>query len=198
MRGFFAVISLLFALDFFSLEGHAQTIIRVGVPASQTSSLPIYVGVQREIFAKYGLRVQPIVIPNGRVNISALISGNTEFIYGSSPELFFIGEQGGDIVGVGCWDNSSPYDLISREKIGTLKGLKGKRLAAGGVMDKSHLFLKLLLTQQGLDPEKDVEIVFIGGSSARLGMLGAGKIDAAPAAPEFGKRAEKLGLYSVP
>jgi ABC-type nitrate/sulfonate/bicarbonate transport system substrate-binding protein len=57
--------------------------------------------------------------------------------------------------------------------------------------------LKLLLSQEGLDRDRDVEIVFIGGSSARLGMLGAGKIDAAAAAPEFGQRAEKLGLFST-
>jgi NitT/TauT family transport system substrate-binding protein len=193
-----SLISLFLILPLSLGEALAQTTIRVGVPASQTSAIPIHIGVQREIFSKYGLRVEPIVIPNGRTNISALISGNTQFINGSSPELFFVGEKGGDIVGVGSWDNSSPYNLISREKIRSIKELKGKKLAAGGVMDKSHLFLKLLLTQEGLDPEKDVDIVFIGGSSARLGMLGSGKIDAAPAAPEFGKRAEKLGLFTMP
>ncbi|HUK42790.1 MAG TPA: ABC transporter substrate-binding protein, partial [Candidatus Acidoferrales bacterium] len=198
MRWLIVSISFFMGPYLFSLRAQADTTIRVGVPASQTSAVPLHIGAQRDIFPKYGLRVEPIVIANGRTNTSALISGNTQFIIGSSPELFFVGEQGGDIVGIGCWDNSSPYSLISREKIRSVKELKGKRLAVGGVMDKSHLFLKLLLTEEGLDPEKDVEIVFVGGSSARLGLLGAGKIDAAPAAPEFGKRAEKLGLYSVP
>lgn len=188
-------IFLLFPLPF---SFAAETLIRVGVPASQTSAIPIHIGARKGIFAKYGLRVEPIVIPNGRVNINALISGNTEFINGSSPELFFVGEQGGDIIGVGCWDNSSPYNLVSRQKIQSLKELKGKRLAAGGFMDKSHLFLKLLLSKEGLDAGKGVELIFIGGSSARLGMLASGKIDAAPAAPEFGKRAEKLSLFTIP
>jgi ABC-type nitrate/sulfonate/bicarbonate transport system substrate-binding protein len=189
---------LLLPVGLWSTEARAQTTIRVGVPASQTSAIPIHIGVERGFFARYGLRVEPIVIPNGRTNISALISGSTQFINGSSPELFFVGEQGGDIVGLGSWDNSSPYNLISREKIRSIRDLKGKKLAAGGMLDKSHLFLKLLLSQEGLDPEKDVEVIFIGGSSARLGMLGTGKIDAAPAAPEFGKRAEKLGLFTMP
>jgi ABC-type nitrate/sulfonate/bicarbonate transport system substrate-binding protein len=198
MRWTIVLIAFFLNLHIFFAEAPAETTIRVGVPASQTSAIPLHIGAQRDLFSKYGLKVEPIVIANGRTNISALISGNTQFIIGSSPELFFVGEQGGDIVGIGCWDNSSPYSLISREKIRSAKDLKGKRLAVGGVMDKSHLFLKLLLTQEGLDPEKDVEMLFVGGSSARLGMLGAGKLDAAPAAPEFGKRAEKLGLYSVP
>jgi ABC-type nitrate/sulfonate/bicarbonate transport system substrate-binding protein len=176
----------------------AQTRIHVGVPASQTSAIPLHIGISKGIFAKYGLTVEPIVIPSGRVNINALISGGTEFINGSSPELFFVGEQGGDIVGLGSWDDSSPYNLVSREKIQSIKELKGKRLAAGGYLDKSHLFLKLLLAREGLDANKDVELVFIGGSSARLSMLAAGKIDAAPAAPEFAKRAEKLGLWVIP
>lgn len=188
---------LILPIWFWSANVGAQTTIRVGVPASQTSAIPLHIGVERGFFARYGLRVEPIVIPNGRTNVSALISGSTQFLNGSSPELFFVGEQGGDVVGVGSWDNSSPYNLISREKIRSIKELKGKKLAAGGVLDKSHLFLKLLLSQDGLDPDKDVEIVFIGGSSARLGMLGSGKIDAAPAAPEFGKRAEKLGLFTL-
>ena len=198
MRWNTALVVFLLSLFLSAFAAQAETTIRVGVPASQTSAIPLHIGTQRDIFPKYGLRVEPIVIPNGRTNISALVSGGTQFIIGSSPELFFVGEQGGDIVGVGCWDNSSPYNLISREKIRSAKELKGKRLAVGGVMDKSHLFLKLLLTQEGLDPEKDAEIIFVGGSSARLGMLGSGKIAAAPAAPEFGKRAEQLGLYSVP
>lgn len=191
------LILFIFLLFPFSLSA-AETVIHVGVPASQTSAIPIHIGAKMGIFSKYGLRVEPIVIPNGRVNINALISGNTEFISGSSPELFFLGEQGGDIIGVGCWDNSSPYDLVSREKFQSLKELKGKRLAAGGFMDKSHLFLKLVLSKEGLDPGKDVELIFIGGSSARLGMLAAGKIDAGPAAPEFAKQAEKLSLFIVP
>ena len=192
------LILFIFLLFPFSFPAAAETVIHVGVPASQTSAIPIHIGAKMGIFSKYGLRVEPIVIPNGRVNINALISGNTEFINGSSPELFFLGEQGGDIIGVGCWDNSSPYDLVSREKFQSVKELKGKRLAAGGFMDKSHLFLKLVLSKEGLDTGKDVGLIFIGGSSARLGMLAAGKIDAGPAAPEFAKQAEKLSLFIMP
>jgi len=176
----------------------AQVAVRVGVPASQTSAISIHIGIQKGLFARRNLNVQPIVIPNGRVNVNALLSGSTEFINGSSPELFFVGEQGGDIVGLGSWDDSSPYDLVTREKISSLKELKGKRLAAGGMLDKSHLFLKLMLAREGLDAAKDAEIIFIGSSAARLNMLAAGKIDAAPAAPEFAKRAEKLGLQVIP
>ncbi len=173
---FLAFFFWFFALYYSVQYARADATIRVGVPASQTSAIPIHIGAERGIFAKYGLRVEPIVIPSGRVNISALISGNTEFISGSSPELFFVGEQGGDIIGIGCWDNSSPYNLISREKLRSLKDLRGKTVAAGGFMDKSHLFLKLLLSHARLEPEKDVDTIFISGSSARLSMLASGKI----------------------
>ncbi|HEY1371693.1 MAG TPA: ABC transporter substrate-binding protein [Candidatus Binatia bacterium] len=176
----------------------AQTTVRIGVPAAQTNAIPIYVGIQRGIFSKRNLIVQPIVIPNGRINVNALISGGTDYINGSAPELFFVGEQGADIVGVGSWDDSSPYNLVTREKIRSIRDLKGKRLAAGGMLDKSHLFLKLLLARDGFEAGKDAEILFIGSSSARLTMLASGKIDAAPVAPEFARRAEKLGLYVLP
>ena len=190
-----AGLALLFGLG---EPSWAEVAVRVGVPASQTSAISIHIGIQKGLFAKRNLNVQPIVIPNGRVNVNALLSGSTEFINGSSPELFFVGEQGGDIVGLGSWDDSSPYDLVTREKISSVKELKGKRLAAGGMLDKSHLFLKLMLAREGLDAAKDAEIIFIGSSAARLNMLASGKIDAAPAAPEFAKRAEKLGLQVIP
>ncbi len=189
---------LLFLASAFAQPSWAQTIINVGVPASQTGAIPLHIGISKGIFAKYGMDVRVIVIPNGRVNVNALISGSTQFFTGSSPELFFVGEQGGDIIGLGSWDDSSPYNLVSREKIQSVKDLRGKKLAAGGLLDKSHLFLKLLLAREGLDPNKDADIIFIGGSSARLSMLASGKIDAAPAAPEFAKRAEKLGLQVIP
>lgn len=190
-----ACLALLFGL---AGPSGAQVTVRVGVPASQTSAISIHIGIRKGIFAKRNLNVQPIVIPNGRVNVNALVSGSTEFINGSSPELFFVGEQGGDIVGLGSWDDSSPYDLVTREKISSLKELRGKRLAAGGMLDKSHLFLKLVLAREGIEAGKDAEIIFIGSSAARLSMLATGKIDAAPAAPEFAKRAEKLGLQVIP
>ena len=65
---FFALISLFSALHFSALEPRAQTTVRIGVPASQTSAIPIHIGAQRGIFAKYGLRGETIVIPSGRVN----------------------------------------------------------------------------------------------------------------------------------
>ncbi len=197
MPSVFRLLAIGFLVSAVSRAGDAlaQTTIRIGVPASQTNAIPIHLGIQRGIFSKRNLIVQPIVIPNGRVNVNALISGGTDFINGSSPELFFVGEQGGDIVGIGSWDDSSPYNLVTREKIQSIRELKGKRLAAGGMLDKSHLFLKLLLAREGLEAGKDAEMLFIGSSSARLAMLGSGKIDAAPIAPEFARRAEKLGLY---
>jgi ABC-type nitrate/sulfonate/bicarbonate transport system substrate-binding protein len=70
------------------------------------------------------------------------------------------------------------HSLIGAKGIKSVKELKGKRVMTGGVGDITNLWWIAMAKANGLDPEKDVELLFSGATSARLAALVAGAVDA--------------------
>ena len=70
------------------------------------------------------------------------------------------------------------HSLIGQKGINSVKELKGKRVMTGGTGDITNLWWIAMAKANGLDPEKDVELLFSGATSARLAALAAGAVDA--------------------
>ena len=70
------------------------------------------------------------------------------------------------------------HSLIGAKGIKSVAELKGKRVMTGGVGDITNLWWIAMAKANGLDPEKDVELLFSGATSARLAALVAGAVDA--------------------
>ena len=70
------------------------------------------------------------------------------------------------------------HSLIGAKGLKTVNELKGKRVMTGGVGDITNLWWIAMAKANGLDPEKDVELLFSGATSARLAALVAGAVDA--------------------
>ena len=70
------------------------------------------------------------------------------------------------------------HSLIGQKGIKSVKELKGKRVMTGGTGDITNLWWIAMAKANGLDPEKDVELLFSGATSARLAALVAGAVDA--------------------
>jgi NitT/TauT family transport system substrate-binding protein len=70
------------------------------------------------------------------------------------------------------------HSLVGAKTIKSVKDLKGKRVMTGGPGDITNLWWIAMAKANGLDPEKDVELMFSGATSARLAALVAGGVDA--------------------
>jgi NitT/TauT family transport system substrate-binding protein len=70
------------------------------------------------------------------------------------------------------------HSLIGAKGIRSVKDLRGKRVMTGGVGDITNLWWIAMAKANGLDPQKDVELLFSGATSARLAALVAGAVDA--------------------
>jgi NitT/TauT family transport system substrate-binding protein len=70
------------------------------------------------------------------------------------------------------------HSLIGQKGIKSVKELKGKRVMTGGVGDITNLWWMAMAKANGLDGQKDVDLLFSGASSARLAALVAGAVDA--------------------
>jgi NitT/TauT family transport system substrate-binding protein len=70
------------------------------------------------------------------------------------------------------------HSLIAGKGIKSVADLKGKRVMTGGAGDITNLWWQAVARHFGLDPEKDVELLFSGATTARMAALYAGAIEA--------------------
>ena len=193
-----AAVPVFFFLLLIASPLAAQTLLRVATPGALTGALPIYLGAKKGVFAKYGLRVEVIATRNEQMNMQALMSDSVQFLTSSTTGLFYLGKQGLDAVGLGSWNNSSPYSLGSRLKINDLKELKGKKIASSGAGGRADAFIRFMLANAGLDPKSDAQIIPLsGGSAVRLAAVLSGNLDATLISTLQGRHAEKLGLTVI-
>jgi len=86
------------------------------------------------------------------------------------------------------------YFLAARKEFKSLKDLKGKRIAIGTFGAAADIALRVVLRQDGLDPERDVIRLQMGGGDSRFAALVGGTVDATVLNFPFNLQAEKLGF----
>ena len=193
-----AAILFFFFLLLITTPLAAQTLLRVATPGALTGALPIFLGAKKGVFAKYGLTVEVIATRNEQMNMQALMSDSVQFLTSSTTGLFYLGKQGLDAVGLGSWNNGSPYSLGGRLKLKDLKELKGKKIASSGAGGRADAFIRFMMAKAGLDPKTDAQIIPLsGGSSVRLAAVLSGNLDATLISTLQGRQAEKLGLTVI-
>jgi len=87
-----------------------------------------------------------------------------------------------NLVAVACFVNTSPYELIVQESIKSKEQLKGKSIGISRIGSSSDVAARVLLKGLGLEPDKDVPIIQVGGSSERAAAFRSGKIAGFPRA----------------
>lgn len=86
------------------------------------------------------------------------------------------------------------YFLAAKKEYKSLKDLRGKRIAIGTFGAAADIALRVVLRQEGLDPERDVVRLQMGGGDSRFAALVGGTVDATILNFPFNLQAEKLGF----
>jgi NitT/TauT family transport system substrate-binding protein len=87
--------------------------------------------------------------------------------------------------------------LIARPNIKKITDLKDKRVAVSTYGSIPHVMLREALTAAGMNPEKDITVLALGGSGDRLAALAAGIVDATPLDVAYIQRTEQLGYTNL-
>ena len=90
---------------------------------------------------------------------------------------------GAGVVAVGCFINTLPYDLVVHESIRSAQQLKGKSIGISRIGSSSDVAARVFLKELKLEPDKDVAILQVGGSTERAAAFRTGRIVAFPAPP---------------
>jgi ABC-type nitrate/sulfonate/bicarbonate transport system substrate-binding protein len=93
--------------------------------------------------------------------------------------------------------NRFNHVYLTAPGITSIKQLRGKKVAVSRFGSGSHFQSNLALKDGGLDPDKDVTVLQIGNSAARMAAILSGTVDGTIMAADFVPRAKKEGFNVV-
>ena len=129
------------------------------------------------------MEVESIFIPASSTNVAVLVAGQLKFGNGTGGTIASAAVGGANLVAVACFMNTLPYELIVQESIKSKEQLKGKSIGISRIGSSSDVIARVFLKHLGLEPDKDVAIIQVGGSGERAAAFRTGRIAAFPAPP---------------
>lgn len=158
------------------------------------TTLPYVVANERGFFEKEGLKVQLITFRGTNLMLTALLAGELDYAT-ILPFLTGAAARGLPVRIVGAVTKSSSYVMISRPEIDSVKALRGKKLGINSFGSSADYAAYAAVSRSGMDPNKDVTILPIGGgTSDRMAALASGSVDATVVTSPAEYSAEKQGL----
>ena len=181
-----------------SISVFAADKLRVGFPSLATALSPTWVTAKKGFWKKYDLDVELILL-SGAVIIPTLLSGSLDVVIGSDTSAIIANLRGGNNLRLGVTTNSLGSSLVTQRSVDSIKQLKGKVIGIGSQGFSSlELRLSKLLLDNGIDPEKEVKFLPIGGNpSARVAALEKGLVIAAMITPPYDMVAIESGMKSL-
>ncbi len=174
-RIFFIAVALL--LSYVSAQAQELRRILYGVSTS-IAHLPVWVGKDAGLFAKNGLNIEPVQIRGGAVSTMAIMSGQAVLSGVGAGSVVAARVEGGDIVLLACPTDLEPVYLIARPEIKSAADLKGKAAGVTRLNSSIHFYLRSALRMVGVDSDKEMTLLQLGGSAEITSALEAGRVSA--------------------
>jgi NitT/TauT family transport system substrate-binding protein len=191
-RFLFISLALIFLPYWQDADGE---VVHIGISTPGLYEIPTEIAHLKGFYKDEGLEARKVVVRTG-LHVAALIAGELDY----STVSGIIGRasiQGLPVKGVMGWFDRPLHMLVARPGNKRVADLKGKRVAVSTIGSAPHIILREALIQAGLNPDKDVITLAVGGSGERIAALTAGTVDATPLDVAYIEKAEKLGLVSL-
>jgi len=199
MMNKFTPLSLSFLLSFGMTLKHSRAEdgqITLGLTTRNGStSLPFVIAEEKGFFKSEGLNAIVVIMQN-QVVVNGVVTRNVD--YGGTFSNFVGAALSGLPVRIvmSAMDGSDHY-LVTASNIKKVEDLKGKTFGISSFGGTPHSEAIMILRKYGMNPEKDVTFLQIGGSSSRYTALESGSIQAAMLVPPFNNFAKKRGFNQL-
>jgi ABC-type nitrate/sulfonate/bicarbonate transport system substrate-binding protein len=167
----------------------------VGGPTS--SGWPWFIGMAKGYFAEVGIELDPVFVPSAPGIVQQLSAGSLDIVTGTglTDPLYAI-DKGAPIAIARVTTQASPYALLAKPGIVSIKDLKGRTIVIGGLRDITRVYFDRMMSANGLK-EGDYDITIIGATPGRWAALQSGAADAALLIPPILFKAEAAGFTNI-
>lgn len=170
------------------------TKLNVGYSAISGDQLPAWVAKEAGIFQKNGLDVQLIYFTGGTTAVMALVSADTPLSQVAGAAAVNSALAGSDTALIVGGITSLNYYLMAQPQIKTAEQLKGGSVAISRFGSASDFIARFALSKIGLTPGKDVTLVQIGSTGARMDATLSGRVQATVINPPASFIGQKRGM----
>jgi NitT/TauT family transport system substrate-binding protein len=150
--------------------------VKVGLPSLSMFSVINEIAKDRGYFDREGVQVEISHFESGSVNMKALLARSVDVADVETGLILGAVANGADLRIIGTHSQGLHFALYTRKDIPNLQGIYGHTFAISGIGGLPHLVLLALLERQNLDVNR-IQLLTVGGTSARLSALMAGKVD---------------------
>ena len=170
--------------------------LRVGIPGLSAEFAPVWAANDRGLLKKYGFETEVIAMQGGTQLAQAIIGGSIPIAVMGGAYLT-AAVRGADLVMIATHMDKFPYSLIVKPNIKKVEDLKGTKLAISRFGSSSDAGLRVALQKLGLNPDKDVTILQVGGQTERFAALKGGTVDGTVVIPPLSGAAQRLGYNAL-
>jgi ABC-type nitrate/sulfonate/bicarbonate transport system substrate-binding protein len=139
----------------------------------------LYLGIDKGIFKKYQLDVEPIDIFGPAKSQEAMTAGSVDFELGSGSELIYVAKGVKELAVASIVGPPTLVDLVVRKDgpIKTVADLKGKTISIISVGSLTEWLARELSRRQGWGSD-GIKVQAVGSAAAQSAMLQTGQVDA--------------------
>ena len=159
----------------FATEKFAADKLRISYSAVNATQAFLWVALDKGIFAKHGLEGELLYINSGTMNIAALLGGSVQ-IAGGGPVSIEARLRGVKLTILG---NPLPWlasNLVVHPDIKGIPDLPGKLAGISRFGSSTDQGFRYLFRKNGLNVDRDLKMLQMGGDSSRVAALKTGTI----------------------
>lgn len=176
----------------------AQEVLRVSYGGYNETAAPMWVGIEKGIFKKYGIDLSMIQVRSGALSVATLVAKEVQAVYPAQSTILSTASGG---IKLGCLASAVhkiPRLLIARKDINGIEDLRGKSVGVQSIGGGFWLQTMIILDHLGVDAEKfDLKMRVIGDGHIIAQALLAGNIDVAALTYSLSEAPLKAGFRSL-
>jgi ABC-type nitrate/sulfonate/bicarbonate transport system substrate-binding protein len=166
--------------------------VRVAIPSTSLSQLPLQVGARLGMFKAEGLEVAVEEI-RPTAAIAGLVNGELQFTSAGSS-AFRAAASGASVKLLTGGSEKPAFFLVAQPEINKVTDLRSKIIAVTSLRPLTDMVVHDVLKHHGMDADKDARIVALRTTANILAGLTVKQAHAGLLSPPFDYQAKKLGL----
>jgi len=200
-RNLFAPVARAFILSAaLSTSASAQTMeaFRVSYGGYNETAAPMWVGIDKGIFRKYGIDASMIQVRSGALSVAALVAREVDAVWPAQSTILSTVFGGIKLGCIASPINKIPRLLIVRKDITSIEDLRGKIVGVQSIGGGFWLQTMIIFDSLGIDPDKHgLKFRVIGDGPVIAQALTTGNIDVAAMTYSLSEAALKAGFRSM-
>jgi NitT/TauT family transport system substrate-binding protein len=161
-------------------RARAQSAVKIGTAVLGDYSMagPVIVALEKGFFKDEGLAAEFVPFRGGPDLLKAVMAGEILIGVTGSTDILVFREAGSPIKMIATHTEGNHFTLNVAPDVQKISDLKGKAIGVTRAGATTWVFARMLAQKEGWDPDKDVQVVGLGGLDAQLAALARKEIAA--------------------